>query len=384
VRAIADLTNTFRFASTGPWYMEVGSQPRAVNRESAQFFVDWVRARISTLKLDDPQEREEVVRPLREAEQFWQNKLAEAQAAAMSIDQNADVRRPANDADLSYWLENMVVFHHFTTKEVRAATGLSANEISTALRKFDLVNKTAPRRAPGDPLRVMPYPGGRHPRSSFLDGAVRPQRETKISVFTPWDETSYVVVDVPEAIFSNLGLTYLAHTHIPTIWDEQGTKLPPLEWNRRSDGTLDVERTLPNGIVFGSRVVPAADVVRMELWLRNGTSNQLTGLRVQNCIMLKGAAGFTAQTLTNKVFRAPYAAARSEDGRHWIITAWHPCDRSWGNEKVPCLHADPKFPDCVPGETVRLRGRLSFYEGTDLDGELQHIDKTGWREKARR
>ena len=52
-----------------------------MNRESAQFFVDWVRARISTLKLDDPQEREEVLRPLREAEQFWQNKVAAAQAA---------------------------------------------------------------------------------------------------------------------------------------------------------------------------------------------------------------------------------------------------------------------------------------------------------------
>lgn len=190
-------------------------------------------------------------------------------------------------------------------------------------------------------------------------------------------------MDVPEAIFSNLGLTYLAHTHIPTIWDKQGTKLPRLEWNRRSDGTFDIERTLPNGIVFGSRIVPAADAVSMQLWLRNGTSGKLTDLRVQNCVMLKGAAGFAAQTLTNKVFRAPYAAARSDDGRRWIITAWHPCHRSWGNEKVPCLHADPKFPVCPAGETVRLQGWLSFYEGADLDGELQRIEQTGWRDKAR-
>jgi hypothetical protein len=52
-------------------------------------------------------------------------------------------------------------------------------------------------------LFVLPYPGGRHPRIGFLDGAVNPQRETKISVSTPWDEQSYVVVDLPEAIWSN-------------------------------------------------------------------------------------------------------------------------------------------------------------------------------------
>src|SRR5712692_9411888 len=134
----------------------------------------------------------------------------------------------------------MVVFHHFTTKEVRAATGLSAGEISAALGKFDLVNKTAPRRAPGEPLRVLPYPGGRHPRIGFLDGAVRPQRETKISVFTPWDPNSYVVVDFPEALWSNLGLTYLAHTHVATLWTNQNVTLEPLEWNRPADGTLDI------------------------------------------------------------------------------------------------------------------------------------------------
>ena len=68
---------------------------------------------------------------------------------------------------------------------------------------------------------MLPYPGGRHPRIGFLEGAIDPQRETKLSVFTPWHDSSYVVADVPEAIWSNLGLTYLAHTHIPTIWTAQ-------------------------------------------------------------------------------------------------------------------------------------------------------------------
>jgi hypothetical protein len=95
--------------------------------------------------------------------------------------------------------------------------------------------------------------------------------------------------------------------------------------------------------------------------------------------MLKGAKGFDAQTNDNKVFDAPYAACRSADGRRWIITAWTPIGRTWGNAPCPCLHADPKFPDCAPGETQRLRGLISFYEGEDVQAEFRRLDETGWR-----
>lgn len=288
-------------------------------------------------------------------------------------------RRPKDDEDLRYWLENMLNDHGFTREETLAATGLSAAELDAAMKRLRIAPAARPLRPAGSSLRVLPYPGGRHPRIGFLEGAVDPQRETKISVFTPWDARSYVVVDVPEAIWSNLGLTYLAHTHVPTVWTKQGVALPPLEWNRNADGTFDIERTLPNKIRFGTRVVPAADAVRMDMWLTNGTDQTLTDLRVQNCVMLKGAAGFTAQTLDNKIFSQPYAVCRSEDGRRYVITAWEPCHRAWSNAPCPCLHSDPKFADCAPGETQRLRGWLSFYEGADLSAELKRIDATGWR-----
>ncbi|MHB8953203.1 MAG: carbon-nitrogen hydrolase family protein [Pirellulaceae bacterium] len=290
-----------------------------------------------------------------------------------------DFRRPAQDADLRDWLENMSVFHRYEPGEISAATGLTLGEIAAALRKFGLAGKDAPGRNPDDLLWVLPYPGGRHPRLGFFDGAVMPQRETKISVFAPWSDGGYVVVDVPEAIFSNLGLTYLAHTHIPTLWDLQGVTLPRLEWTRGSAGTLHNERILPNGIAFGAHITPTNSEVRMDLWLKNGTAEKLTGLRVQNCVMLGYAHGFAAQTNTNKLFQSPYAAVRSDDGRRWIITAWDPVQRCWGNEQCPCLHSDPEFPDCEPGETQHLRGWLSFFEGPDIEAELQRIEATGWR-----
>jgi len=303
--------------------------------------------------------------------------LAIAVAADAAAGTNA--RAPATEADLRFWLENMVWHHRFTVEEITAATGLSEAEIAAASKKFNIIPATRPQRGANAPLLVLPYPGGRHPRSGFLDGAINPQRETKLSVFTPWDEQSYVVVDVPEAIWSNLGLTYLAHSHIPTLWTQQKLELEKREWNRRADGTLDIERKLPNGIVFGAKVVPAAKAVRLELWLTNGTKEPLRDLRVQNCVMLKGAKDFNQQTNDNKVFSRPYVACRSAHGKRWILTAWEPCHRAWANPQVPCLHSDPQFPDCAPGETQRLRGWLSFYEGTDIEGEFRRIDQTGWR-----
>ncbi|KAA5538694.1 hypothetical protein FYK55_26640 [Roseiconus nitratireducens] len=291
----------------------------------------------------------------------------------------ANARPASSQADLRRWLENMVWHHRYSQAEIRAATGLTPKAIRAALKKFDLRVDNRPERGPDADLLVLPYPGGRHPRTGFLDGAINPQRDTKVSVFTPWDPNSYVVVDVPEAIWSNLGLTYLAHTHIPTIWDQREQHLDRTEWDRQQDGSLTMSRTLPNGIAFGTVVKPTRQSVRMEMWLTNGTDQVLTGLRVQNCVMLKAAKQFSAQTNENKIHWGPYAACRNANGDRWVITAWDPVDRAWGNDRCPCLHSDPKFPDCRPGQTQRLRGWLSFYSGDEIYQELLRIEQSGWR-----
>src|SRR5262249_6555829 len=90
----------------------------------------------------------------------------------------------------------------------------------------------------------------------------------------------------------------------------------------------------------------------------------------------------TQQTGTNKVHAAPYAAARSEDGRRWVIWAWEPHHRCWDNPPCPCIHSDPKFPDCAPGETKQLRGWLSFYQGDDVQADFRLLDQVGWRTAA--
>ena len=296
-------------------------------------------------------------------------------------DQISNARKSADDRERMTWMENMAVHHGFSIPEIRAATGLDTNDIVTAIEQL----KKKKRKASGDALHILPYPGGRHPRIGFLEGAMRPQRETKISVFTPWDPKSYVVADIPEAIWwdqdNDRELLYLAHEHVPTHWTRKGIKLKPLEWALQKDGSYVMRRTLPNGVTFGTRVLPYSDRVEMEQWLTNGTDEEITGLRVQNCVMLKGAPEFADQIADNKTYSEPYAVCRDASSKRWIISAWSNCVRTWGNTRCPCLHSDPQFPDCPPGKTVRLKGWLSFYEGNDLAAELKRIEATNWQHK---
>lgn len=289
---------------------------------------------------------------------------------------SAQTRPAQSDDDLKYWLENMLRNHRFRTEEALEVTGMDKDQLQSAIERLGV--DLSPVEPYGDRLKLLPYPGGRHPRIGFLEGAIEPQRETKISVFTPWDASSYVVVDLPEAIFSNLGLTYLAHTHIPTIFDKAGMKLEAMEWKRDANGNLSLTRVLPNGISYTAKAVAAKDEIRMELSLKNGTGQKLTGLKVQQCAMLKGARGFDSQTNDNKEFKSPYAIVGNSDKTRWVIHAWSRPVRVWGNAPCPCLHSDPQFPDLEPGQEAKLVGRLWFYEGSDIEKFINEKKATGW------
>ncbi len=81
VRAIAAVPGTFRFASTAPFYVEVGESRATVHRDDVAFFLRWIDERIAALQADqkaalgDPVRKEEVLRPHREARQFFERQL---------------------------------------------------------------------------------------------------------------------------------------------------------------------------------------------------------------------------------------------------------------------------------------------------------------------
>ena len=119
----------------------------------------------------------------------------------------------------------------------------------------------------------------------------------------------------------------------------------------------------------------------MELWITNGSTEELTGLIVQMCVMLNDLKGFELRSNDNKVLAKPFAACRDKSGKRWIITAWEPCFRAWANPPCPCIHADPQVPNCSPGETRRVRGWISFYQGDNIDAELRRLRDVAFASK---
>jgi hypothetical protein len=80
VRAIADNANTFRFASTAPYYVEIGTTNSRISRRSVQFFLDWLderRARVPQ-KLTDPAKLAEVLEYHNAARCVWLKMLERA------------------------------------------------------------------------------------------------------------------------------------------------------------------------------------------------------------------------------------------------------------------------------------------------------------------
>ncbi len=282
-------------------------------------------------------------------------------------------RKPTDDQQLKFWLTNMLIDHRYSVVEAASATGLSTKEIRAAVDRLKITEPTA---LPADRLRVLPYPGGRHPRVGFREGAIRPQRETKLSVFLPWDRDAYVVADVPEAVWwmqeDRRELLYLAHTHVKTTWDLRNQTIPPSEWTKTERG-WSVQRKLPNDVEFGCEATVSSSELQLELWIKNGSKETLRGLVVQNCVMLAQAKGFDQLSNDNKLIAKPFVACHDAQKKNWIVTGWQKCVRAWANQPCPCMHSDPQFDDCPPGETRRLKGVLSFYSGSDIESEFKRL-----------
>lgn len=288
-------------------------------------------------------------------------------------------RPSTSEADQKYWIANMLA-HQYSPDEMMAVLGTTPSATSQAITAFKKSSQDSVPLSGNGKLLMLPYPGGRHPRIGFLDGAIDPQRETKISLFAPWQNGGYVVLDLPEAIWhlpeGKRELLYLAHTHIPTIWDKQKVKLSPLEWNRQVPGELSLTREFPSKVSIQSKATLDREGVRLALSIRNGSEVKLTGLQVQVCAMLKGLTGFDSQTNDNKIFDPPFAACKDSTGKRWVILGFDHCVRAWGNPPCPCLHSDPQFPDAAPGASQSVSGWLSFYEGQEIQQELNRLKRT--------
>ena len=79
VRAVARHADAYRFASSGPYYVEIGGKSR-VSKKSAQFFLDWVFERAQGIRLAAPDQHREILKYHRAARDYWQQLVDTANA----------------------------------------------------------------------------------------------------------------------------------------------------------------------------------------------------------------------------------------------------------------------------------------------------------------
>lgn len=82
VRAITDRPDTFRFASTAPYYVTVKGAPPYIRHDSAEFFLSWAQEREQQLrqKLTDPEQARAVLAFHEDAIRFWRDVVERATA----------------------------------------------------------------------------------------------------------------------------------------------------------------------------------------------------------------------------------------------------------------------------------------------------------------
>jgi hypothetical protein len=79
IRAVTNHDKSYRFGTTGPYYVSIGQQPR-ISRKSAQFFADWVQERAQLINLSEPEQQSEVMKYHVAAREYWQDLVNRANA----------------------------------------------------------------------------------------------------------------------------------------------------------------------------------------------------------------------------------------------------------------------------------------------------------------
>ncbi len=196
------------------------------------------------------------------------------------------------------------------------------------------------------------------------------------------------------------------------------------QWNPDKDGTLSFEWKLDRHRI-GGRVSPNEDDVDLEFWVEN-RGKEAVAIGTQFCPVLRGTCFEFGVDSLDRVFlhidgawkaladtgrgnadpafchygsvRGPalpeslpepwgashekadvdVAAVVSKDGKHVFAIAWPEPQSFLTNAQLPCVHADPGWPQCPPGRRALVRGKVYLMEG-GLDDLLARVRRENIR-----
>jgi len=249
-----------------------------------------------------------------------------------------------------------------------------------------------------------------------------------VRISPPWTEKGEWVLRAPETVGSNRGLLFIDHRRddmLPAAWP-----LRPLRWTRNRDRSLEYECELDIGVVLRVCIAPEGPHVAVESVVINAGAADLENLGTQFCLVQSGIPAF-ADPGAQRTFicsggkfvplgntrpgpapgcnpmlivtntwdlepwdswepgrswfaecqaDVPLIATVSREGNRLVAMAFDNAYKIMTNCDIPCIHADPKFPDCPAGATARIRGRIYFIEGSLADALRRFKqDFPGWR-----
>lgn len=220
--------------------------------------------------------------------------------------------------------------------------------------------------------------------------------------------TGPLLLRFPETINSRMGLHQIDHHRDDMIPLVDGRTLEG--WHPGPGGSWWFDWTLAEGCRAGGIATPREDYVDLEFWFFNG-SDEPTHVHTQFCLMLhspelrdgdgrrqyiRSGGRWVAMAETDRgrgkleLSHYPIAggpsldwiqegpdgwgrartvadvglpAVVSTDGRHVMGIHWQRPPSMLSNWHIPCFHADPTWPNCPPGEQVRVKGRIWLLEG---------------------
>ena len=83
VRAVTDVEHTYRFAMTGPYYVEIGAEKQHISKVSARFFLEMVDdeiARVQSASGLQSGQKDDFLSYCARARKFWEGRVGEANA----------------------------------------------------------------------------------------------------------------------------------------------------------------------------------------------------------------------------------------------------------------------------------------------------------------
>ena len=241
-----------------------------------------------------------------------------------------------------------------------------------------------------------------------------------VFVQAPWMNQP-INLRFPETIITDFGIHFIDHLRD----DMPGkTDIPELaDWHPGPGGSFWYDWDLSDKCKAGGIVSPGVDEVTLEYWFYNG-NDRATGVDTQFCLrlwddLLRDDTGERTYIVSDgkwvrmadtdrgkgrrELCQYPTAggwdlpdnddptgwgrgratvdrgvvAVVAPDGKHLIGLVFDHPKSILSNWLIPCIHADPIWPTCGPGERVWVRGKLYLIEGGLADLLTRHAADFG-------